>query len=217
MHIVAVILAAGSGTRLGGVAKALIQVGGVLLVQRLIAAVRDAGIADVLVVTGDHHAAIGAAIEPTGARVLRNADFARGQGGSVRQGLQGSDPQADAVLILLCDQPLLTASDLTDLVDAFGRRTSGEFVVPRIGGTRRGNPVLASRRVVQAILASDRYTACRDYMDAHPETVFYLDTGNDHYVVDIDTPEDLTAVQARLGSPVQMPAQAEPIRSPVPR
>ncbi len=206
VKVAAVILAAGSGARLGGVAKALIRVDGTPLVERLIATVRGAGITDVLVVTGEHHDAIAQVIAPTGARVIRNTDVARGQGGSVRLGLLAADAHADAVMILLCDQPLLTSTDLMDLVDAFGRRTLGEFVVPRIGGSRRGNPVLASRVVVQTILNSDRYTACRDYMDAHPQAVAYMDTGNDHYVVDMDVPQDLVTVQARLGGSVELPS-----------
>jgi len=205
VQIAAVILAAGSGARLGGVAKALIRVDGMPLVQRLIAAVRGAGIAEVLVVTGDHHDAIVQALATTGARAVHNACAARGQGGSVRLGLAGADPQADAVMILLCDQPLLTSADLNDLLDAFEHRVAGEFVVPRIGGTRRGNPVLASRRVIEVILASDRYTACRDYMGAHPESVSYLETANDHYLIDIDAPQDLAVAQSRLGCPVVLP------------
>ncbi|MCB2002252.1 MAG: hypothetical protein KDH91_18675, partial [Rhodoferax sp.] len=67
---------------------------------------------------------------------------------------------------------------------AFGQRAAHDFVVPRVDGSRRGNPVLASARVVRTIRASDRYQACRDYMDAHPESVLHMDTTNDHYVVD---------------------------------
>ena len=213
VQVAAVILAAGSGTRLGGVAKALIRVDGTPLVQRLINTVRSAGIVDVLVVTGDHHDAIAQVVAPTGARVLRNLDAARGQGRSVRLGLQAADPQADAVMILLCDQPLLTVSDLSDLVSAFERRTVGEFIVPRVDGTRRGNPVLASRCVVQAILFNDRYTACRDYMDAHPESVTYFDTCNDHYLIDMDVPQDLVSAQMRLGCTVALPAAPEPTQA----
>lgn len=209
LKVAAVILAAGSGNRLGGVAKALIQLDGVPLIRRLMAVLGTAGITDVVVVTGEHHESIAAAIAPGTARLVRNTDVATGQAGSVRLGLQGSDPRADAVMVLLVDQPLLTADDLRDLVAAFGVRSgSGEaFVVPRVDAVHRGNPVLVSRGAVQAILQRSRFIACRDYMDAHPHTVSFMETGNDHYRVDIDLPQDLVAVECRLGLTVTLPAR----------
>lgn len=212
MRVAAVILAAGSGSRLGGTAKALIRIDGVALVQRLIAAVQGAGIRDVVVVTGDYHDAIAQLVTPAGARVVRNADAAKGQATSVRLGLRHAGQQpgaaAQAVMLLLCDQPLLTSADLLDLIDAFERRPCGEFVVPRLPSQRRGNPVLASRQAVQAILASNTYVACRDYMDAHPESVYYMDTDNDHYLVDMDVPQDLVSVRARLACTVELPPES---------
>lgn len=205
LRAAAVILAAGSGSRLGGVAKALIRIGGITLLQRLIEAVRGAGVDDVLVVTGHYHEAIERVALQCGARVVRNVDAASGQASSVRLGLQHADPRADALMLLLCDQPLLVPSDLVELLDAFVGRAAGEFLVPRVVERGRGNPVLVSRRAVQAILASDVYLACRDYMDAHPDLVSYLDTHNDHYMVDIDQPQDLAAVRARLGRRVELP------------
>ncbi|MEO7940812.1 MAG: nucleotidyltransferase family protein [Burkholderiaceae bacterium] len=205
-HVAAVILAAGSGSRLGGTAKALIRIDGVPLVLRLINAVQGAGIADVLVVTGSYHDAIAQLVAPTGVRVARNMDAANGQSGSVRLGLQHTDPHAEAVMVMLCDQPLLTSADLVELVDAFHRRAGGEFVVPRVKGHGRGNPVMVSRSAVHAILASTTYVACRDYMDAHPALVSYLDTRNDHYAIDIDVPQDLATVGARLSCTVELPA-----------
>lgn len=205
LKIAAVILAAGSGSRLGGVAKALIRLDGVPLIQRLIAALEAAAITDVVVVTGAHHESITTAIAPGAARLVRNMDVAAGQPGSVRLGLQRSDPRADAVMVLLADQPLLTAEDLRDLVAAFGDRDGEAFVVPRLDGAHRGNPVMVSRGAVQAILQSTRFIACRDYMDAHPHLVSFMETGNDHYRVDIDLPHDLVDIQSRLGVSVALP------------
>lgn len=205
MQVAALILAAGSGNRLGGTAKALIRIDGVPLLLRLIAAVQGAGVSDVLVVTGHYHAAIAQVVKPTGVRVVHNPHAAKGQAGSVRLGLQHANAQADALMLMLCDQPLLTPADLSALVDAFARRASGEFVVPRVNAHGRGNPVVVSRNAVQAILGSPTYVACRDYMDAHPALVSYLDTDNDHYAIDIDLPQDLAIVRSRLSCSVELP------------
>ncbi len=213
LRVAAVILAAGTGSRLGGVAKALIRVDGVPMVQRQVDVLRGAGVTDIVVVAGVHHDAIAQVVAARGVRCVHNADAARGQGSSVRLGLQRSSPKADAVLLVLCDQPLLTAADLADLIAAFRNRGDHDFVVPWVDGTRRGNPVAASRRVVQAILSGDQYQACRDYMDAHPESVLRLETANDHYVVDIDRPQDLVALSTRLGGAVMLPTPVERTRA----
>lgn len=207
LRLAAVILAAGQGSRLGGIAKALIGIDGVPLVRRQIDALRGAGVADIVVVTGDHHDAIAPVVAPDGVRLAHNRDAAGGQGGSVRLGLQAVGTDVDAVLMVLCDQPLLTSADLRELIGAFRQRADHDFVVPRVDGTRRGNPVVASGRVVRTILADKRYRACRDYMDAHPESVQHMDTTNDHYVVDIDQAQDLVDVAARLGCSVSLPGR----------
>lgn len=214
-RVAAVILAAGSGTRLGGTAKALIRIAGVPLVRRQIDALRGAGVADIVVVTGTHHDAIEQVIAPVGARVVRNDDAARGQATSVRLGLQTVDARAPAVMLVLCDQPMLTSTDLAHLLSAFdGRGAQHDFVVPWVHGAGRGNPVVASRRAVQAILDSTAFVACRDYMDAHPASVLRMETANDHYVVDIDRAQDLVEVAARLGCEVTMPAEGGLLQEP---
>lgn len=205
MRIAAIILAAGRGERLGGVAKALIRFDGVPLVRRQIDALRGAGIADILVVTGAHHDAIAHALADRDVRLVHNVDAARGQGTSVRLGLQAADPNAEGLLMLPCDQPLLTPADLAELIAAFHDRAGHDFVVPWVDGVRRGNPVLVAPHAVQAILSDDRYQACRDYMDAHPETVLRWYTANDHYLVDIDQAQDLQEVAVRLGCVVALP------------
>jgi len=212
LRVAAVILAAGSGSRLGGTAKALIRIDGVPLVRRQIDTLRAAGIADILVVTGQYHRAIAQVLAPTGVRLVHNPHAARGQALSVRLGLQAVDTRADAVMVVLCDQPLLTPADLIDLIAAWSdqRAVDHDFMVPWVAGKGRGNPVLASRRVVQSILASGRYQALRDYMDAHPESILRLDTANDHYIVDIDRTQDLVDVAARLGCEVTLPALVGP-------
>jgi CTP:molybdopterin cytidylyltransferase MocA len=205
----AVILAAGLGTRLGGVAKALIQVDGVPLVRRQIDALRGAGVVDIVVVTGVHHDAIARSVAGQGVRLVHNAVSGRGQGTSVRLGLQAADPRADGLLLVLCDQALLTSADLADLMAAHRGHGDRQFVVPWVDGSRRGNPVWVSSGAVRAVLSSDRYLACRDYMDAHPESVLRWHTANDHYLVDIDQPQDLPAVAARLGCDVSLPVPGD--------
>lgn len=200
----AVVLAAGDGRRLGGVAKALIRIAGEPLLLRLLRALRGAGIDDVLVVTGRHHDAIAGVLHASGARLLRNPHPDDGQQMSVRLALEHSNSDAAALLLVLCDQPHLETADLLELIGAYGRRPHGDFCLPDVAG-RRGNPVIVSRQGVDAILRAPRSIACRGYMDLHPERVWRHATTNDHFIVDLDTIDDLAVAAARLGVTVELP------------
>jgi len=64
---------------------------------------------------------------------------------------------------------------------------------------------------LQAILTSDRYVGCRDFMDVHAESILRMDTANDHYIVNIDRAQDLVDMAARLGCEVTLPALVDPM------
>jgi len=200
----AVILAAGEGRRMGGVAKALLRVNGEPLVSRLMTALHDAGISDVLVVTGIHHEAIASVVQPMGARVVRNLSPGDGQQSSVRLGLESASVSADALLMVLCDQPLVDAADIQELLAAFKAHPEHDFCVPVVNG-QRGNPVVVSSRAVQQILATDRHVACREFMQKNPQTVWRQVTTNDHFITDLDTLADLDALAQRTGWTVESP------------
>ena len=80
MKLGAVILAAGAGTRLGGVAKALIAArDGRSFLSCVLDVARDVGVADALVVVGPPHEQLVAAhAHELGARTVRNPEPERG-------------------------------------------------------------------------------------------------------------------------------------------
>jgi len=200
----AVILAAGEGRRMGGVAKGLLRINGEPLVLRLLASLNEAGISDVLVVTGTHHDAIASVVQSMGARVVRNPSPEDGQHSSVRLGLESASPSAEALLMVLCDQPLVDAADIQELMAAFKAYPEHDFCVPVVDG-QRGNPVVVSRRAVEQILAMDRRVACREFMHQNPQTVWRHVTANDHFIMDLDNLADLDVLAKRTGWTVESP------------
>ena len=200
----AIILAAGEGRRMGGVAKSLLRINEELLITRLMAALHDAGVTEVLVVTGTHHDAIAAVVEPIGARVVRNPRPEDGQQSSVRLGLESAALSADAFLMVLCDQPLVNAADIQELLATFTAHPEYDFCVPVVNG-ERGNPVVVSRCAVEQILAMDRRIACREFMRQNPQAVWRHVTENEHFVTDLDTLSDLGAMAKRTGWAIEFP------------
>jgi molybdenum cofactor cytidylyltransferase len=123
---VAIVLAAGAGTRFGGT-KQLALVGGEPLVVRVLDVARRAGIDRVLVVVGHDAGAVAAAVGDR-AEIVVNPDHARGQSTSLIAGIDAAaDTDAEVAVILLADQPdvdpALVRAVATVAADAEAART----------------------------------------------------------------------------------------------
>ena len=130
LRIGAILLAAGEGRRMGGVAKPLIRLQGVPLISRHLVALSGAGVDEVVVVTGHARHAVEDAVRSFVVTLAHNEAHADGQQGSVRVGLAALSGPFDAVIVMPADQPLIGASDLTELIGAFKKRSAGHVVVP---------------------------------------------------------------------------------------
>jgi molybdenum cofactor cytidylyltransferase len=210
MSVGAVLLAAGAGTRLGGRPKALLELGGVPLILRQLIALSGAGVDEVVVVLGHHADAVEAAVRQFPITLVRNPSPDDGQASSVRIGLQALSPKLDAVMVALADQPLIDEQDIVALISAFKKRGDAAMVVPRVatadGASEPGNPVIFDGALREEWLAGAADLACRNWRQAHPERVHWLDTDNSRYSIDIDTPEDLERFAARTGHRLTWPA-----------
>ena len=204
MRVGAVLLAAGQGSRLGNQPKALLQLQGVPLINRHLIALSGAGVDEVVVVTGFYHDRIEAAVQTFPVQVVRNEDPAAGQASSVRLGVEAVGERFDAVIMMLCDQPLVNAADITALIAAFKKRPYGEIVMPEVNG-QRGNPIVLSGKAMSEILAGGQNMYCRKYMDAHPELISHYKTDNEHFIADVDTEEDLAAFEKKWGFELTLP------------
>jgi molybdenum cofactor cytidylyltransferase len=207
LRIGAVLLAAGEGRRMGGVAKALITLQGVPLISRQLVALSGAGIDEVVVVTGYARHAIEDQVRSFVVTLAHNDAHADGQQGSVRVGLAALSGPFDAVIIMLADQPLIGAGDLTELIGAFKKRTSGHVVIPMVNG-QRGNPIVLDDQALAQILASDTNLGCRNLVEREPELVYAYETANTRFVTDLDTREDVERLAQRTGWRLELPALA---------
>lgn len=209
LRVGAVVLAAGEGSRLGGVPKCMLRLQGVPLINRHLIALSGGGIDEVVVVTGFHHAEIEPAVEAFPVTIVRNPNPEAGQQSSVRLGLETLGSRFDVILIVLADQPLLSSAEFTELISAFKKRPSGAAILyPEVKG-QRGNPVIFSGEVIADLLSTQKTIGCRKFMDDHPEIVHKYVTDNDRFILDVDTPEDLAAFEKRTGWTLTMPQLAE--------
>ena len=207
LRIGAVLLAAGEGVRMGGVAKSLIKLQGVPLINRQLIALSGAGVDEVVVVTGHARDAVEAQIQSFPVTLAYNPDYTSGQQSSVRVGLSALNGNFDAVFIVLADQPLIGAADLTELIAAFKKRAAGHVLVPVVNG-QRGNPIVLDATARADILASGTNMGCRHLIERQPELVFVHETLNTRFITDLDTPDDVQKLAQRTGWTLTMPSEA---------
>jgi molybdenum cofactor cytidylyltransferase len=206
MVVGAVLLAAGSGSRMGNRPKCLLELGGVPLIRRQLIALSGAGVDELVVVLGHHADRIEPAVQDFPVTVVRNLDPDAGQVSSLRLGLQTLSSKVDGVLVALADQPLINGQDINDLIGAFKKRPEGAQVVqPEVDG-QPGNPVMFSSDVREQILADEMRFGCRQWQSAHPEAVYRWVSANQRYRTDVDSPADIEALAERTGHRLRWPS-----------
>ncbi len=193
MSVAGLLLAAGEGRRFGG-PKALIELDGEPLVRRGIRLLIQGGCDPVVVVLGAAAERVAPLCE--GVEVVVAEQWHSGMGASLRAGLAALDGRADACIVALADQPLVSADSIRLLLAA-----PGPAAVASYEGRRR-NPVRLDAAVwadVAAAAVGDE--GARGWLRDHPEQVFEVDCTGTGSPDDIDTPADLIAVRARTSDP----------------
>jgi len=209
--LAAVLLAAGEARRMQGINKLLLEIDGVPLVRRSAHMLVRAGIEDIVVVLGHQADRVRAALgDPAGigagARtritVIEHTGYRSGQHGSVLAGLAALPAGCAAALVMLGDMPLVDEADVARIAAAWQRRPQGCAVLVPAFEQRRGNPVLIGPPALAQIVRERPEGGARAWMDAHPQQVARCPMPDDHCVFDLDTPDDLTRLETRLGRPV---------------
>lgn len=125
----AVVLAAGASKRFGSPKQRV-------LLDEVLARVRESSVSDVVVVTGAHPV-------ETGARVVRCPEWELGAGASLRCGLRELPLGVQAAVVVLADGPDLAPKAIDRVIEVW-RKSAAEVVAATYGGQRL-HPVLLAR------------------------------------------------------------------------
>jgi len=188
MKIVAAILAAGLSRRLGR-PKQLLDWHGVPLVRHSTQTMIDAGVDRVGVIIGHQAAHVRLALAGLPVDLTMNPDFADGQGSSVACAARWAiEQQADAVVIGLCDQPLLQAMHVQDIIAAW-RVSQPAVLVPRVT-QQPTNPVVWSRSLLPELQRLTGEQGGRMLFQRGVATPMWHDMQAPELLEDIDSEED---------------------------
>lgn len=203
----AIVLAAGRARRFGGADKLTAEIGGVPVLRWTVQALIAAGIGDVLVVTGPDDDARRAAVADLSVAFAINPQPDQGQGCSIACGIAALRDRSDGVLIVPGDMPAVGAALVADLVAAFRGQGGTRIVFATVEGAQRP-PVLWPGDLLGELagLTGDsggRSVITRYPFRAAPQAVAASEAWR---LDDIDTPDDLALIAARLLTATGRPA-----------
>jgi molybdenum cofactor cytidylyltransferase len=184
----AIVLAAGSSTRMGTV-KPLVRIGGKTMLERTLLAVRESRVDEIVVVLGHSAALIQQSVHLDGTRVVMNNSYQEGMASSLRTGLSSLRANAAAALIVLADQPFLKRETIDRLIDEY-REKKPEIIVPTYNGFR-GNPVLLDRSVFDELAELKGDIGCRAIFQGHKRGILKVSVPDPGVLLDLDTPADV--------------------------
>jgi len=190
------VLAAGGSLRLDR-PKQLVRHQGRTLLERTISAAVGAGADPIVVVLGASADAIERELPSfsNSVRIARNPQWADGMGTSIACGVRAlleTDPAAQAVLILVCDQPALSAEVLKGFVDLASAEPAKIIIADF--GSGRGPPVVFPRARFEELLALRGDIGAREIHRKYPDDVRMLAFPGG--AIDIDTPGDLDCTES---------------------
>jgi molybdenum cofactor cytidylyltransferase len=191
--VAALVLAAGQSRRMGRHNKLMALLDGKQMVSHVVDAALGSKADPVIVVTGHERERIERAIGKRRVRWVHNPRYEDGLSTSLRAGLDALPEDAEGVLVLLGDMPLVRSDQLNRLVNAFNPTEGRAIVVPTVRG-KRGNPVLFATSFVPEMREIGGDVGARHLLGEHADAVFEVELEDDGALLDVDTPEALAAL-----------------------
>lgn len=186
--ISAIILAAGQSRRMGQ-PKMLLPWGTLTVIEHVITTFLNAGVEDIVVVTGGAHEQVEKAIAQYPVRRIYNSGYASGEMlSSLQLGLMAMSNQVQAALVGLGDQPQVQERSVRRVCEAY-RENQSRLVVPSFQ-MRRGHPWLVARPLWDELLQIKPPESPRDFLNRHAGEIRYVEVDTPSILADLDTPED---------------------------
>lgn len=196
MKLGVVILAAGAATRMGK-AKMLLPYGEQTILSHIVEEAQALTPAIICVVTGKYTTEIQAVIKDNSLELVPFANWELGMSASIQFGLTvllEKEPNIDAVLFVVSDQPFLDRQLLFRMIDAF--QQSGKGIVAAQYQQQFGTPVLFHHRYIPQIRLLEGDRGAKKLVEKQIEDVVLVDFPLG--ALDIDTAEDYANFQQLL-------------------
>ena len=184
METGAVVVAAGMSSRMGDF-KPMLSIGSISIAQRVVATLKQAGAARVVVVTGYNAEELERHLAGSGVVFLRNEAYrTTHMFDSALIGLRYLRDKCRQVLFTPVDIPLFTSATVEALLSS-----GAELACPVCGGSR-GHPILMSAGVIDRILTDSGEGGLQGALERCGVPMTFVEVPDPGILHDADTPED---------------------------
>ena len=187
----AVVLAAGESRRFGS-QKQLVRIAGRPLLHTAVTRASEVTGSSLIVVLGCGAAELGALLKHSPGSIVINQEWREGLSSSIRAGIARLPATCSGAMLLLADQPLVSADDLRRLAGTW--RKQPQYIAAALYSGTTGVPAIFPRSLFQELLELRGDTGARALLRRHADRVVRVPMAS--AAIDIDTPEDLLAVTA---------------------
>jgi CTP:molybdopterin cytidylyltransferase MocA len=193
-----ILLAAGESSRMRGAFKPLLKWGKRTVIGECVHQMRNSQLSEIFVVLGHREMDIRQTLAGSGVQYAINQGYQRGMLSSVKTGLAMVSPNADAALLALVDQPMITREIIDTLIGAFNAGGKG-VVLPTYGG-KRGHPVIIAAKYFDDVmrLDEDAPEGLRQFIDLRRDDTLEVPVSTAAVIEDIDLPEDYERLSKRV-------------------
>jgi molybdenum cofactor cytidylyltransferase len=184
-----ILLAAGSSSRMGH-SKQLLDIDGQPLLRRTVTTALAANPDNLIVVLGSNFEEHQKVINDLPLNIIHNENWKKGMGNSLKTGLNKlleQNSNIEAVIILVCDQPLLTDHHIIKLIETFSKSSSAIIATGYSNTT--GVPALFDKSCFQELLKLPDDHGAKSIIQNFSGVIESVAFPNGAF--DLDTPDDL--------------------------
>ncbi len=187
-NISAVILAAGTSSRMGAF-KPLLNLNGITLLERNIRLFQSVGIDDILVVTGHNKEALEPLVHELGGRPIFNKEFASGMLSSIQAGVKALEYRPRSFFLQPVDIPLVRKRTVSRLIHACEK---GEYLFYHpVFQDHKGHPTLFSIDMAERIITYQGIHGLHLLLREYAHKAFPVPVIDERILLDADCPQDL--------------------------
>jgi molybdenum cofactor cytidylyltransferase len=194
--VAGLVLAAGGSRRLGE-PKQLLRYGPATLLDHVLDTARKCGFDQLVVAIGGSSERVRREVDLSGTTIVENADYGTGCSSSIAAGVGAVDPRAEALALMLGDQPGVSAETVRALIAGRGADTRMAVCHYDDG---RGHPLAFGREMFGALGELHGDKAVWKLMDRLGDEVVEVRVPGT-IPRDVDTREDYEALLAAAGRP----------------
>lgn len=159
------------------------------IIAKVVSTLMEAGVSEIIVVTGASREAVTRSISGFNVNVTFNPDFQNDDMlTSLKIGMDQLSDQVEAMMVVLGDQPQVEPGTIQQIILTH-RQNPGKIIIPSYR-KRRGHPWLIDRKFWTAIRELQEDKTLRNFLNQHQEFLEYLVVNDPSILKDIDTPED---------------------------